>query len=305
MSKNKATILLFLSLLCFGTIPLFLKYFTPYIDGWTANGYRYLVAAIIYLPFLPGKNHAKEGGRNVWKYALIPTAFNIILQSAWAWVPYYINPGLMGFLGKSTVIWSVTGSFIIFRDERPLLTSKRFWSGLTIAIAGFTGLSLGGGSIPHGSTLFGIALVMIACMFMSGYMLSVRYYFKNTNSRTAFSVIALYTSIGTLITMMIFGEPMAFTRLPLNINALIVLSGIIGIGLAHVLYYAAQKVLGSAIASSTTLFSAFYTAILSYMIFDEKLTLLQWASGLLLTAGGLLLLAAQNKVKPVDTLYKK
>ncbi len=305
MSKHKATILLFLSLLCFGMIPLFLKYFTPYIDGWTANGYRYLVAAVLYLPFLPRKNHAKEGGRNVWKYALIPTAFNIILQSAWAWVPYYINPGLMGFLGKSTVIWSVTGSFIIFSDERPLLRSKRFWWGLLIATTGFTGLSLGGGTIPRGGTLFGIGLVMIACMFMSGYMLSVRYYFKNTNSRTAFSVIALYTSIGTLITMMIFGEPLAFTELPLNINLLIVLSGIIGIGLAHVLYYAAQKVLGSAIASSTTLFSAFYTAVLSYFIFDEKLTALQWASGLLLTAGGMLLLAAQNKVKPVDTLYKK
>jgi drug/metabolite transporter (DMT)-like permease len=202
----------------------------------------------------------------------------------------------MGFLGKSTVIWSVTGSFIIFSDERPLLRSKRFWSGLLIAVTGFTGLSLGGEGIPRGGTLFGIVLVMIACIFMSGYMLSVRYYFKNTNSRTAFSVIALYTSMGTLLTMMIFGEPLAFTGLPLKINALIILSGIIGIGLAHVLYYAAQKVLGSAIASSSTLFSAFYTAILSYIIFDEKLTMLQWVSGLLITAGGLMLLAAQNKV---------
>jgi len=305
MSKNKATIALILSILCFGTIPLFLKYFTPYIDGWTTNGYRYLVAAILYLPFLPGKNHEKKFGRNVWKIALIPTTFNLILQSAWAWVPYYIDPGLMGFLGKSTVIWTVTGSFIIFNDERPLLKSKRFWSGLFIAITGFAGLSLGGNGIPYGSTLFGIVLVLVSCMFMSAYMLSVRYYFKDTNSRTAFSVIALYTSLGTFIMMLFLGEPMAFIRLPLKINALIVLSGIIGIGLAHVLYYTAQKVLGSAISSSTTLFSAFYTAFLSYLVFDEKLTILQWASGLLITAGGLMLLAAQNKVKPVDTLYKK
>lgn len=303
MSKYKATISLFLSLICFGTIPLFLKYFTPYIDGWTANGYRYLVAAILYFPFLPRKNHLEEAGGNVWKYALIPTIFNLFLQSAWAWAPYYINPGLMGFLGKSTVIWSVMGSFIIFSDERPLLKSKRFWSGLLIAVTGFSGLSLGGAGIPREGTLFGIILVMISSMFMSAYMLSVRYYFKNTTSRTAFSVIALYTSIGTIVMMIFFGEPMAFTRLPLKINALIILSGIIGIGLAHVLYYAAQKVLGSAISSSTTLFSAFYTAFLSYLVFDEKLTMLQWISGLLVTAGGLLLLATQNKIKLADSLH--
>jgi len=298
MRDNKATIALILFMLCSGTIPLFLKYFTPYIDGWTANGYRYAVAALMYLPFLLIKIKAKKVDSKVWKLALIPTAFNIVLQSTWAWAPYYIDPGLIGFLGRSTLIWSIIGSFILFSDERPLLGSKRFWFGLVIAIIGFTGLSLGGKDIPYGGTLFGIILVLTSCLFMSAYLLSVRYYFRKTDSRIAFSVIALYTSIGTIIMMLFLGETMAFIRLPLKINFLIVLSAIIGIGVAHVLYYVAQKRLGSAISSSAVLLSAFYTAFLSSFIFDEKLTIFQWVAGLLITIGGVLLLTAQGKVKP-------
>ncbi len=294
--KRRATFALILAILCFGTIPLFLRYFTPYIDAWTANGYRYLVAVMLYMPFLFRKVRARKIDRRLWKLALIPATFSLTLQSTWAWAPYYIEPGLMSFLGRSTLIWTITGSFILFHDERPLVKSIRFWAGLFIAVAGFTGLSLGGETVPRGGTLTGIFLVLVSSVFSSSYMLSVRYFFRKTDSRIAFSVIALYTSAGTTILMLILGKPTAFLGLPLKINLMIALSAMIGIGIAHVLFYTAQKYLGSAISSSAVLFSAFYTAFLSYLIFDERLTMFQWSAGLLIAAGGILLVTAQNKV---------
>jgi hypothetical protein len=39
-----------LTLLAWSSVPLVLKYFTEYIEGWTANGWQYAVAALFWTP---------------------------------------------------------------------------------------------------------------------------------------------------------------------------------------------------------------------------------------------------------------
>lgn len=295
MQNKKSIFALIFSVFCSSTVPLFLKYFTPYLDAWTVNGYRYTVVFFVMLPIVIKLFRDNKYSKRMWKLALIPAFFNFAQQIVWAWTPYFIDPGLIGFLIKSTVIWSIAGSFIIFVDERYLIRSKIFWLGLVIALLGFVGLSYYGNNISLSGTFFGVILVLISSIFMASYGLAVKKYFNETNAIISFSIIAFYTAIGIVSLMFIFGDPGKAFQIPTNILLLIALSAFIGINMAHVLFYIALKYIGVTISYSVSLFSAFFTAILSYFIYDEKLTFFQWFAGSLIIVGGLLTILAKNK----------
>ncbi len=295
MTNKKPVFALILSVFCSSTVPLFLKFFTPYLDAWTVNGYRYTVVFLVILPIIYFYARGNKYSKRMWKVALIPAFFNFAQQIAWAWSPYFIDPGLIGFLIKSTVIWSIAGSFIIFIDERYLLRSKMFWFGLVIALLGFIGLSYYGNNISLSGTFFGVILILISSVFMASYGLAVKKYFNDTNAIVSFSIIAFYTAIGIITLMFLFGEPNKLTQIPITILMLIAISAFIGINMAHVLFYVALKHIGVTISYSVSLFSAFFTAILSYLLFDEKLTFFQWVAGTLIIIGGLLTILAKNR----------
>ena len=295
MQNKKSVAALLLSVFCSSTVPLFLKYFTSYVDAWTVNGYRYTVVFFIMLPIVVKLARERRYSKQMWKIALIPAFFNFTQQIAWAWSPYFIDPGLIGFLIKSTVVWSMAGSFIIFVDERYLMRRKMFWAGLVLALLGFWGLSYYGNDISLSGTFFGVILVLISSILMASYGLTVKKYFNETNAVISFSVIAFYTAIGTIALMFLLGEPGKVCQIPIQIILLIALSAFVGINMAHILFYIALKYIGVTISYSVSLFSAFFTAILSYFIFEEKLTVFQWLSGTLIIIGGMVTIAAKKK----------
>jgi drug/metabolite transporter (DMT)-like permease len=297
MKKKNAVFALLFSVFCSSTVPLFLKYFTPYLDAWTVNGFRYITVFIIMLPLVIKFIRSGKYSAYMWKIALIPAAFNFFQQILWAWAPYFIDPGLIGFLIKSTVIWSISGSFILFADERYLMRSKMFWSGLFIAVAGFVGLSYYGNNISLSGTFLGVLFVLGSSILMSLYGLAVKKYFNETNAIVSFSLIALYTAVGIISLMFVFGNPMQALNVPLNIMLIIALSAFIGINMAHILFYVSLKHLGVTISYSVSFFSAFFTAILSFYIFDEKLSLFQWISGSLIIAGGMITILSKKNRK--------
>ena len=296
MKKNIdpiATSALIGAVLCWATVPLFLKYFTPYIDAWTANGIRYPFAALLYLPWLI---HFHLKGRlawHHWKLALLPVAINTVSQIAWAWAPYYIDPGLMAFLIRLSTLWTVLGSFVLFHDERRLVKSARFWWGLILALVGFIILTVAGKPLTSTATAIGVTLVMLTSIGWAGYQLSVRRNMQHMDSRAAFGMIAVLTSIGLITCMFSFGNYQQIIGLPVQITGLVLLSGLVGIATAHLLFYIAVKRIGVAIASSANLASSFITAILSTFLFGEMLHGLQWIAGLLLIIGALFLTQSQ------------
>ena len=85
--------------------------------------------------------------------------------------------------------------------------------------------------------------------------------------------------------------------MPSTVFLLILLSGILGIALSHCLLYFAIKRLGVAICASTNLTGAFITALISYLIFHETLTLLQWSAGIILILGSMMLIRSQKDMR--------
>jgi drug/metabolite transporter (DMT)-like permease len=300
-----ATASLLVTIFSWSTVPLFLKFFTRYIDAWTANGIRYPFAALLLLPWVVQFYFKGQLTARVLRLAILPAVINFLGQVLWAWAPYFVEPGLLAFTVRLSVVWSVLGSFILFADERTLIKSRRFWVGLVLSLCGFFFMITAGKALPSGSKLTGILISLLYSVFGALYGLTVRRNMQAFDSRLSFGIIALYTALGTFVLMLFVGNYSVVWQLSPFLILMILLSAIIGIAIAHVFYYVAVKRIGVAIASSFNLISAFLTAIFSWILFQEILTAVQWAAGLLLISGAMLLLWAQEKVKKYREVHSQ
>jgi drug/metabolite transporter (DMT)-like permease len=289
------------SIVCWSTVPLFLRYFTTYIDAWTANGLRYPMAMVIWLPWLVALLRDRTQPRQFYMRALIPAGVNFGGQCFWALAPYYIYPGLIAFVVRLTVLWTVIAAMIIFVDERSLARSRRFWAGLALAAMGFVGVSAYSGALRGGASLAGV-LISLGCSLLWGlYGVTVRWSMRGVDARKAFALIGWYTAAATIVVMVIAGEPTQARTMPAGAVLLLIASSVVGVAFAHVLYYAAIAQLGVAIAGGALLISPFLTASASYFLYGERLVLQQWAGGFVLVVGAAVLLWAQQHLRvPID-----
>lgn len=294
------------TLLCWSSTPIWIKYFTGYFDPFSQNVYRYAFAVLLWLPFLVYSHLAGRVPRSVWLLALVPTIPNTCMQTFWAWSLYYLDPGVMALLARTTVIWSTLLSMLVFADERVLARSKRFWCGLVIGLTGAVGvlvfkpgfvLGIGAGDASVRVTIIGAIMVTTATALWSVYAVAVRLTMRGTDSRIAFAVIAVETTLALAVISIIFGSPGNVVNVPLNVIGLVALSGWICIGLAHVCYYTAIQRIGVAVPSAVLQVTPFAVLGLSYAIFGERFTTGQVASGAVLVIGAGLALWAQDRVR--------
>lgn len=285
------------TLLGWASILLFLKHLVPYIDAWTANGWRYGVSALLWLPLLLVGARRGTLPKGIWWRALPATFFNLMGQMLYAKMPYYIGPGLGGFLIRVALVSSMLGAFVLFADERVLLRSKLFWAGMSAIVAGSIGtVFLGHAPIGH-MTATGIILGASSGAFFGLYGVCVRYYMRGIPSMTSFSVISLYTATGLVVMMLLFADGRG--RQVFDLSAynwfILILSALIGIAICHVSYYAAIARLGVAISTAIVQLAPFLCAIGAYVWFEEVLSRWQWTSGFVMIAGAMMLLVAEQQ----------
>lgn len=285
-----------LTLVSWGTVLLFLKHLTGHIDAWTANGWRYSIAAIFWLPILLMGWRRGDLPERLWRRAFIPAAFNIAGQVLYAFAPYYIGPGLAGFLLRVSLISSTAGALILFVDERPLARSATFWMGMALVAGGTVGTVLMGTTPLSGAGGFGIVMALLSGAFFGMYGVSVRYCMRGVPSLTAFSVISLLTAMGMVALMIPMGRRHGLEALDLSAMNwfLLISSALVGIAAGHTCYYAAITRLGVAVSTAIVQISPFLTAIGGVILFGERLMAGQWGSGFVMLGGAWLLLRAEQ-----------
>ena len=285
---------------CLGTLsfwafgPIFIKYLTGYIDSWTQNLLRYSVACLFWLPFLLFAIKKKRIETKIWRKALLPAVPNIVMQSLWAGGFYYIGPAFMVLLTKSSIIWIAGFSLIFFADERALVRSKRFWLGLALSAIGVVGVMYYKEDFAATKTVTGI-IIALACAFTWAiYTVSAKIAFKDTDSRSGFSVISIYTVAGLCVCALLFGNVGECVKMDAWQWACVVISGVTAIALGHVLYYAAIRRIGATIPALVILVQPFIVLAISNIIFGESLNAIQLLFGVLLLTGSALALWAQQ-----------
>jgi drug/metabolite transporter (DMT)-like permease len=277
--------------------PIFIKYLTGYLDSWTQNLLRYSVACLVWLPFLVFS--IKKGHLNVrvWRRAVLPGMANIIMQSLFACAFYYIGPAFMVLLAKSSLIWIASFSLIFFAEERALVKSKRFWSGLGLSIMGVIGVMCFKEDFTAAGTLTGIALTLAMGFMWGVYIISVRIAFRDIDSRHGFSVISIYTVAGLFVLGLLFGELGDCVKMGAWQWFCVVISGATAIALSHTLYYAAMRRIGATIPALVMLTQPFFVLAISRIVFKESLNVFQLLFGVVLLTGSGFAIWAQEHLK--------
>jgi drug/metabolite transporter (DMT)-like permease len=284
-------------LFCWSLGPIFISYLTGYVDSWTQNLLRYSAACLFWLPFLLLSIKRKQIDARIWRKAILPAGANIIFQSLWAGAFYFIGPAFMVLLTKTSVIWIAGFSLIFFPEERPLVKSKRFWSGLALSAMGVIGVMYYKVDLAATNTIIGIFIALATAFMWGVYTVSVRIAFRNTDSRSGFSVISIYTVAGLCVLAVLFGRPQDCVAMGLWQWACVVISGVMCIAFGHVLYYAAMRRIGATIPALVILAQPFTVLAISNVVFGESLNVFQLVFGLVLLAGSALAIWAQQHLK--------
>jgi drug/metabolite transporter (DMT)-like permease len=282
-------------LICWVASPLFIEYLTDYLDAWTQNLLRYGAASLFWLPFLLADIKAGRLTKKVWKLALLPFIPNVIMQSFWAFAFYYIDPGFVTLLVTTSIIWAVILSMILFKDERQLIKNRRFQISIILCVIGVAGVMLSNPTLAKSYTITGIIIILLYDFVWGFYAVAVKASMRDTDSRIGFSIISLYTVAGLAIPALLFGRPAECLELSLASWAAVIVSGIIGIGLGHVFYYVSIRRLGATISSLVLLSQPFAVIVLSYVLFGESLSVLQWVFGIILAAGSALVILSKKE----------
>jgi drug/metabolite transporter (DMT)-like permease len=277
--------------------PIFITYLTGFLDSWTQNLLRYLVACFFWLPFF---FFAIKGGRfdrRIWRLALLPAVANLAMQSFYAGAFYYIDPAFMVLLTKTNIIWITSFSLIFFPEERPLIRSKLFWLGLILSAAGVLGVMYFKEDFATTRTMTGIALALAMAFMWAVYAISIRIAFRDIDSMHGFSVISMYMVAGLFVLAFVFGNPEDCLHIGSLQWLCVIVSGILCIALAHVLFYAAIRRIGATIPALLILAQPFIVLVISYFVYGEFLNFLQIFFGIVLLAGSALAIWSQRHLK--------
>ena len=273
------------ALLCWATGPILIKYLTADTDSWTQNALRYSAACLFWLPFVAA--HALRGAfpQRMWRRAVVPSLANIAMQSLWAAGFYYLAPAFMTLLTSTSILWVMSFSLVFFPEERPLMRSPRFWLGLGLSLTGLLGVVYFKEDFTAAGTRIGIAIALTEAFMWGVYAVSVKIALRDIDSRSGFSVISLYTTAGLWVCALLLGHPGQALHLGVAPWAAIVVSAILSIALAHVLFYASIRRIGATIPMLVNLSLPFIVLGMSSVIFHERLNALQLLSGVVLLFG--------------------
>jgi len=282
------------AIVCWGVPPIMLRYLRHFVpDGFTANFIRYPIATIVYLPLVI--NYARKHGLgSFWWTALLPTFVNIVGQTLFAIAPYHLEAGMMSFLLRLSIVWSILGAFCLFRDERRLAGSGMFWTGTILSVAGFVFMSWAGSNLAS-VTSRGILIALVCSIFWGFYDVTVRLTMRDLNPLVVFGVIGNYSSIGFLL-LGPLGEPRSLLHLEPKIMALLIISAYIGICLAHGMYYVAIQRLGVAVSANTMMVTPFVSILGAAIFLGERFSAMQWLGGMTLIAGATLALWSRQRI---------
>jgi drug/metabolite transporter (DMT)-like permease len=269
-------------------------------DGFASNAVRYPVAALLYLPILIwGIRSGRSNG--FWRLALIPTFINLFGQTLWASAPYHMTPGLQAFMLRFASFWGILGAFIVFRDERQLARDVFFWIGGLLSIVGFSVMSYAGWQGSADTTFTGLVIMFFCSICYGLYGVTVRYAMGGRHPLFVFSVISIYTSIG-LLAIAPAGEPAKLIEMDAAPMGILVLSAVLGIAIAHGLYYIAVQRMGVAISSMFLMLTPFVALAGSYLVFEESFSTWQWIGGVVLLVGSALAIRSQQHLPAVPVV---
>ena len=284
------------NILCWAAVPVLLRYLTHSVDAWTANGFRYPMAAVLYWPVLVIAWRSGHLNRQVIGRCIVPSFLALGGQVFWALAPYYLPAGAIGFLMRFSLVFALVGAVLVFPDEMKLLTLPSFYIGLVLCVIGFIVMAISKVQFDADVTLLGIGIMLLCSVFFGFYGISIRYFLRGIHPLVGFGIVSHAVSIGTLAAMFMVGHYEDLAVVTGRDWLVLIGSSVLGIALGHYFLYSAVARLGAAISSAAQTLIPFLTVLLASRFLGESMSSLEWIAGITMVAGAAALLYAQNRL---------
>ena len=247
---------------------LFMFYLNRYYDPWAQNFYRYSVACIAIAPLLVYQ--IRRGGPRIDMHAvklcLLPCLPNVVHQVTQVMALFYIGPGVYTIFTRASVIFTALLALAFFPEERVVIRQWQFQVGTLLGLIGAFGViwfqakanSLaaaspsGGGDDQH-IALPGLFIAFTATFCWALYGVLIKRPSAELGSIRSFGVVSFITSTLLFPLTLVFGNIGAPLAAGVQANVVLVISAVICITLAHVLYYVAIREIGIALSQSLQL----------------------------------------------------
>ncbi|KAA0216013.1 MAG: DMT family transporter [Leptolyngbya sp. PLA3] len=284
--------------------PVMLGYLARHeIDAWTANGWRYSISALVWMPLLLNARRRGTLPPGLLRRALWPAVINAGAQSLYAHGFYAIDPTLFVLGLRMQIVFVAIGAAFMFPAERIVIRTWRFLLGATLATLGIVGVLFFGlrdaENASSGQLVLGMGLAVASGASFGAYGLAVRRVMHGVPSAMAFAGISQYTAIGMLLVMFIFSPdhgaaPLGATPMVLGVLGASALTGIAG---GHVAYYVSINGIGVAVTTAIMQLQPFGVGVISFFVLDEQLSLPQWICGVVAMGGAAMALWVQHSMR--------
>src|SRR5213596_2294015 len=278
LSKGYAAV--FATVFIWSLPSLFMYYLNRFYDPWAQNFYRYSVACIAIVPFVP----------------------NVIHQITQVMALFYIGPGVYTIFTRASVIFTALLALAFFPEERFVIRQWQFQLGTLLGLIGAFGVIWFQANpqprTPSGHiALPGLFIAFTATFCWALYGVLIKRPSAQLGSIRSFGIVSFISSALLLPLTLAFGKIGTPIHAGAQANLVLIISAVTCITLAHVLYYVAIHEIGVALAQTLQLLCPAIAMALSAWIYHERLTHAQvWSAGVLLLGAFLAM-----RVKPVAT----
>jgi drug/metabolite transporter (DMT)-like permease len=281
---------------------LFMFYLNRYYDPWAQNFYRYSVACFAIAPFL--FYQIRRGGPRIdmraVKLCFLPCLPNVVHQVTQVMALFYIGPGVYTIFTRASVIFTALLALAFFPEERVVIRQWQFQIGTLLGLIGAFGVIWfeANANVDTGHVaLPGLFIAFTATFCWALYGVLIKRPSAELGSIRSFGIVSFITSALLLPLTVTFGKIGTPVHAGLHANLVLIISAVLCITVAHVLYYVAIREIGVALSQSLQLLCPAIAMGLSAWIYGERLTHAQlWSAGILLIGAFLAM-----RVKPVDT----
>jgi drug/metabolite transporter (DMT)-like permease len=276
---------------------LFLFYLNRFYDPWSQNFYRYAVACLAIVPLVLFQfRRGPKINIRALGLCLIPCLPNVIHQITQVVALFYMGPGVYAIFARTSVIFTALLALAFFPEERYVIRQWQFQLGTLLGLLGAFGVIwFQSNSETRHIAWQGLLIAFIAVFCWALYGVLVKRPSAELGPIRSFGIISFITSALLLPLTLAFGKIGTPLQVTAHVNLILIISAVICITLAHVLYYIAIREIGVALAQTLQLLCPLGALTLSAWIFHEHLTHAQLVSAAILLVGAFLAM----RTKPV------
>jgi drug/metabolite transporter (DMT)-like permease len=271
-----------------------------YYEPWSQNFYRYSVAFLVILPFVFLRRR-RAGLPLGWRAVTLclPACLpNVVHQVTQVAALFYMGPGVYAIFNRSSVIMTALLALAFFPEERWIIRQWQFQAGTLLGLIGAIGVIAFQPGWENGHLRWrGLFIAFIATFCWALYGVLVKRPSAELGSVRSFATVSFLTSLMLFPLTIAFGKIATPLHVGAHINLILIISAVLCISLAHVLYYIAIREIGVALSQTLQLLCPVGALILSVLIFNERLTPAQLWSAALLLFGAFL----ATRVRPAAT----